>query len=190
MQPMSETLFFTPKYRAHKKWWNNWHCTQQVPNGLYYHTQNEHQIITLSVQKISLNLRQCKVGRSYRDYKALRAITWWPTLSNKQSWGNHERDQSFPWCLIETDTVHEKEVLFMACLKPAVHRGKQCVALMMFVVDTSNAKKVSFSTAASQTKIVERTTQKRHKTSRWVLSSACTLPWTFAFAPLVKCGHK
>ena len=38
-------------------------------------TQNEHQIITLSVQKISLNLRQCKVGRSYRDYKALRAIS-------------------------------------------------------------------------------------------------------------------
>ena len=36
--------------------------------------KNERQIITLPVKKISLNLRQCKVGRSHRKYKALRAI--------------------------------------------------------------------------------------------------------------------
>ena len=72
---MSETCFLMLKYRARKKMMNNQHCRQQVPNGLYHHTKNEHQIITLSMKKkISLNLRQCKVGRSYRNCKALPAI--------------------------------------------------------------------------------------------------------------------
>ncbi len=55
------------------------------------------------MQKISLNLRQCKVGRSYRDYKALRAKNISPcTFSDENTHATQKHAPNF-WhlCLLQ-----------------------------------------------------------------------------------------